>query len=401
MSLVNDVLKDLQTRQATVAHPLAGLQPAAAARRRVSWVGAAVGVLVVVTGLTAWRMDASVRAAAPVAVVPEAATTPGPVDRPPHARTLQLATLTDFAGSRRARPGLAVSPKAVSSRAPTIPSVGSTVSTARPATAGTARPSIDATPTTVVPVVAEPAPERPVVAVSTAVRSVVEPPKTAEYAAADNPRVAAAATDDAEATRVVVQRADAGSPAERALARAIEHQAAGDVADATEALAAAVNLDPGHTEAWRRLAAIRLGAGDVDEAVAALRRGMASADEPHELRLMLARVLVDAGRNAAALSVLNPTVASPAPYPALAALRAAVLQREGRHEEAAELYETLTVLTPGEGSLWVGLAIARESLGAPAEALTAYRRASAVVSIAPSLARYADQRVAALETRSP
>ena len=79
MSLVNDVLKDLQKRQVAAGHPLAGLEPANAVRRRVPWLTAVIASLVVVTGLTAWRMDASVSAAAPgvaEAVAPLAVTNP-------------------------------------------------------------------------------------------------------------------------------------------------------------------------------------------------------------------------------------------------------------------------------------------------------------------------------------
>ncbi|MCC2656161.1 MAG: biosis protein MshN [Panacagrimonas sp.] len=81
-----------------------------------------------------------------------------------------------------------------------------------------------------------------------------------------------------------------------------------------------------------------------------------------------------------------------------AALRAAALQRLGRHAEAAEAYAALTTRDPIEPAHWVGLAISLEREQRPEPARIAYRRALQSDRLAPSLRAFAQDRVTALET---
>ena len=81
-----------------------------------------------------------------------------------------------------------------------------------------------------------------------------------------------------------------------------------------------------------------------------------------------------------------------------AALRAAALQRLGRHAEAAEAYAALTTRDPVEPAHWVGLAISLEREQRPEPARIAYRRALQSDRLAPSLRAFAQDRVTALET---
>lgn len=78
------------------------------------------------------------------------------------------------------------------------------------------------------------------------------------------------------------------------------------------------------------------------------------------------------------------------------ALRAAALQRLGRHVDAAALYRSLTLTDPNEAGHWVGLAISLEGQQRRDEAGAAYRRALESPGLAPTLQKYARQRLAAL-----
>lgn len=81
-----------------------------------------------------------------------------------------------------------------------------------------------------------------------------------------------------------------------------------------------------------------------------------------------------------------------------AALRAAALQRLGRHAEAAEAYGSLSRRDPEQVTHWVGLAISLEALDRGSEAGMAYRRALVDPRLAPSLRAFAQTRLKAMES---
>jgi Flp pilus assembly protein TadD len=109
----------------------------------------------------------------------------------------------------------------------------------------------------------------------------------------------------------------------------------------------------------------------------------------------MARDALSRGDPAAALSVLGP--ASSDRDTETAALRAAALQRLGRHVEAADAYRGLTRGDPAEPGHWVGLAISLEGQRKREEARIAYRRALQSSQLAPSLRAFAQTRATALE----
>lgn len=78
-------------------------------------------------------------------------------------------------------------------------------------------------------------------------------------------------------------------------------------------------------------------------------------------------------------------------------LRAAALQRLGRHDEAASTYRRLTASDASEAGHWVGLAISLEGLERRDEARAAYRRALESSRLARPLQQFAQQRLAAPE----
>lgn len=99
---------------------------------------------------------------------------------------------------------------------------------------------------------------------------------------------------------------------------------------------------------------------------------------------------------AAALSILSSTDA--ARDVESAALRAAALQRLGRHAEAADAYAALTARDPSEPGHWVGLGISLERVQRRDQARMAYRRALQSDRLAPSLRAFAQDRATVLET---
>ncbi len=108
-----------------------------------------------------------------------------------------------------------------------------------------------------------------------------------------------------------------------------------------------------------------------------------------------ARDALSRGDPAAALEALEP-VGSDRDVES-ASLRAAALQRLGRHLEAADAYRGLTHGDPAEPGHWVGLAISLEGQQKREEARIAYRRALQSPQLAPSLRAFALSRVTVLE----
>lgn len=109
----------------------------------------------------------------------------------------------------------------------------------------------------------------------------------------------------------------------------------------------------------------------------------------------IARDALSRGDPAAALAILGPAEA--ARDSETASLRAAALQRLGRHGDAADAYRGLTHSDPSEPGHWVGLAISLEGQRKREEARIAYRRALQSSQLAPSLRAFAQTRVTALE----
>jgi Flp pilus assembly protein TadD len=73
-----------------------------------------------------------------------------------------------------------------------------------------------------------------------------------------------------------------------------------------------------------------------------------------------------------------------------------VLQRLGRHGEAAEAFRAALAAAPVNGGAWAGLGISLEALGRRPEAVEAFKRSLAAASPGSSLAGFAEQRLRAL-----
>ena len=75
---------------------------------------------------------------------------------------------------------------------------------------------------------------------------------------------------------------------------------------------------------------------------------------------------------------------------------AALFQKQGHHEEAAELYKTLLQRSKTHSLFWLGLAISSEQIAKPGEALFAYQQAVTLGDLARNIKEYAETRINAL-----
>ena len=100
---------------------------------------------------------------------------------------------------------------------------------------------------------------------------------------------------------------------------------------------------------------------------------------------------------AAALEVLNGIRNSDPGNSEIQAMRGTVLQRLGRHADAAEAFKASLRGEPQNGAAWVGLGISLESLGRKSEAADAFKHAAATGTLGPETRAYAEQRARQLQ----
>jgi MSHA biogenesis protein MshN len=135
----------------------------------------------------------------------------------------------------------------------------------------------------------------------------------------------------------------------------------------------------------------------IEDALRHLQEGVAANPSYAPFAVALARIHVDRRNYDEALQVLEQSGPAAKASPDYHALRAAVLQRQGRHAEAAEAYRQALNIGAQTGTSWVGLGISLEALGQRPEAAEAFRRGIATGALAPDVRAYADQRLSHLQ----
>lgn len=191
------------------------------------------------------------------------------------------------------------------------------------------------------------------------------------------------------------------SPAEQAAAayrEGMKLSEAGRLSEAAARFNAALQADPDYHAGREALAAALLRSGRTAAAEDALREGMQRSPEHLAYVKRYANLRLAQNDTLGALASLH---AAPAPDlradPDFHALLAAVEQRANNHAAAAEAYRELVAVRPDRGIWWVGLGISLEQMQQPAEALAVYRRARAAGGLPPQVAQYVTERIQALE----
>jgi tetratricopeptide (TPR) repeat protein len=199
-----------------------------------------------------------------------------------------------------------------------------------------------------------------------------------------------------------------------AYAEAEERAAHGEVAEAMSALQRAAQEDPGSVQIWTRLGAVsclRSAAGrgtstvegafhraeSIDPRYAPLWRERARCHLRGEPDREQAATTTPAEREAAALEASGKAVALDPDDVEAAAVRATLLLRNGRADEARRLMEALTIRTPTSAESF--LALFDFGLAAKDEAL-AQRAGERVLALAPRLASRVEAELPALRPRA-
>jgi MSHA biogenesis protein MshN len=372
MSLLNQMLQDLDSRRATVG-PKSGLpnevRPLPAARR--SNAPLIVGVGVALSALVLWFAWQLADAPAPPGRQDEA-----PVTVPPSLPTPPpLAVVV---------PGLPPSPlvpvPAGVVEAAVVPPAAPVV----PAEDDEARLRLT-TSLRLLPE-REPSPERRA--------APVVPPKAAMPPAAAAPVASPPAKPSG--AMLIEKTVSSGSPHERAEAeyrKAVAVLNAGRLNEAIDGLRSALKQDGAHSPARQLLFKLLIENKRLDDAAELLREGLQLQPAQLSWAMSLGRLQVDRGDLPGAWQTLQrslPFAAGSADYQGFAAH---VLQRLGRSKEAVEHYQNATRLAPAEGRWWLGLGLVLEADGHAAEARDALLRARASGTLSAELISLVDQKL--------
>lgn len=355
MSLINQVLRDLDQRHADAPGRPAAVRPLPAERPTAPWTGRLVPWVLAAGGLAASAWLWSLRERPMPAVV----------DPPPNPASAPTAVATDVTAP--------ASTPVVIAAAPAASMVASRASDPGPAdiAASHAGPAASA----IAPQTEAPAVPRPRV------------PRPAPVPLRD--KAQARSTGNIE-SRAPVRTAHARAEAEYQRALSLREQGRPD--DAAAAYASALREEPGFVPARQGLAGLWIAQGRADEAKTLLSAGLALQPSHPGLAMMYARLLAEQGelQHAAAVLQYVPVLGASAQE---LGWRAAILQRLGRHAEACELFAAALRIVPNNGVWWMGLGLSLAADGRNDEARDAFQRARRSGTLSPELTHYVEQRI--------
>lgn len=346
MSLINKMLKDLESRQdgsGTRSPPIVyeDLQAARAGERPARrWPAGAVviiGLALIAGAALGWFfLDRPVTAPPPVAATPPPAVVePAPVQPP----------------------AVEVPAKRVQPPAPVVARA---------------------------PVVRPPAREKPLMA--------LPPPAPVNRAPKPLPVVAAAPVARPGQMEKVVKPPEAGEVTEAAYREAAAFMQQGRMEEAEARLRAVLGQNPAHAASRELLVGVLLQRGARDDARQQLETGIAQSPGHAVFYSLLARLYVDAGQEARALTLLESANARLANDVEHQRFLAALYQRAARHGDAVKAYRQVVTLRPYDGRGWLGLGISLEAMEQWKDAATAYQRALAGQGLDDRLSEYVRQR---------
>ncbi len=379
MSLLNNVLRDLQNRGAFGLPPLTGLQPVADIpdrHHKRTLLLPALAVLSIAAAIVVWRPIIDGRGVLSFAsIMSDAATQPESSPQTDAEMSPQVEPTSAAAGDDL-RDIFAVDSSSNEGPAPRDDDVAELVADAALASAEVVEAPLAVEQS-------HPAAELPVVAESLAV--------TQSAATKES-----AAVIESPGTTTISRRETDANDTSATVAMALAAMRSSDLYTAERLFREALAVDSGDSATWSYLYGALVRASKPAAAEKALQQGLVLAKEPVALAKLYARMLLDRGDKDAAVAVLKnyrPTPASDTDYDAFLG---ALLQQRGQYAEAGSIYENLLTAEPNSGSAWIGLAMSHDSLGNRADAMSAFESALRTGSLKTPLARYARRRTAEL-----
>jgi len=350
MSVINQVLRDLEQRHAVDDREAVAGRGLVRAVAPVAGVGRATVLAACAAGLAV--------AAVSIDVFQDWSVTPAAIAAEPQARRPAIVALA--------------SPSSVATPTPTLPPQ---VAAPKPKVGANRRPrGWSAT-------AALDAPPEPAVVGRTKVREPV-----ADGEPLEAPVVAAA-----------IDRQDRPlSPAERAenaFLSGISALRNGHAQEAEGRFRTALDAMPAHVAARQALLGLMLESRRTADAEALMRAGIVANPAQVSFAMVAARLQAQRGDAVGAILTLESVGAPGSGHPEFVALHAAMLQRIGRHGEAAERYSAAIALGNPLPVWHIGRAISLQEIGKETEARSSFRQAIDTGNLTPELRAFAERQL--------
>ncbi|PSW04548.1 tetratricopeptide repeat protein [Photobacterium lipolyticum] len=168
----------------------------------------------------------------------------------------------------------------------------------------------------------------------------------------------------------------------------------GDSKKAIVYLESALKYLPDWITVRQKLSALYYGRGDTREAIAVLQQGLSREGEQPDLRLTLAKLLVNESQQQAALNVL--TREPKQDHNGYLAMRGALAQQLKNNALALDSYQKLVKTEPYDGRWWMGLGIALERSHSLDKAQNAYQQALLMGRVSQQSQQFIQQRLSVL-----
>lgn len=358
MSLINEVLRDLDTRHAAESERK-GLDENIRALPQVPvrpWRKLAPLMLAACAGGAAvwlWLQPTMPPAAPPVVSAP--VDTPAPLAAAPLEPATQTEPRVDSAPALRLDTDISAPPKPALASPPPAPKAIAPVVTAA------AKP------------VAAPAP------------APTAKPATAAPAPHGAPHISKQASDGSGGTQA--------EQAEAEYRRGYAALRRGVAAEAGEAFRAALKLQSGHVNARQALLALLTEQKQWQDVEVLALDGVGIYPQRSDWAMLAARIIFERGDAAGALDTLQQHAAGARQNPDYQIFHALLLQRANRYAEAVTCYQLALAVRPSEGRWWYGLGRALDADRREAEARQAYEKARDSGNLPPDLAQIVDKRL--------
>ena len=160
----------------------------------------------------------------------------------------------------------------------------------------------------------------------------------------------------------------------------------------------ALKQDPAHAGAGQALLGLLLDSGRNGEAEELLRKALDLNPRQPRHAMVLARLEVERGEVTGAINTMVGVLPYVQSDPGFYAFLAALLQREGRHREAADYYRTALRASPGNGVWMMGLGISLRASNQSAEARDVFQRAIDSKQLTPELQEFVERQLRELAT---
>lgn len=401
MSIINKMLQDLDVRNGRAGGEALGGGAIRSVKPESRWklgrnAVILIGLLVVALAAAWWLQQRDAAAVAARAAMPA---------KPAAPVAATAAPLAPITGAAPAAPAVAAAPVV----APVaVAPVASAAAQAPPTVlAQVAASPPKAQPTPVLPAVPmqtagtpqavrPPAPAAPQPATQAAPRPLAFANASGEAVKPASPAPPPAKPTVASAKPAAGKTYSTGQQAANWLAEAVALDQQGRHEEAKAPLQRSLAANPLDVPARRMLAQMLLDTHQAEAARTLLAEGQKLLPEQTEFGLTLARLKADSGDIKGAIQAMEAVQTATRDEPQARALLAALLLRDERYDDAVKHYLVALRSDPANTSWLVGVGVALEGVGKPADAAQAYRRASDATTLTPEVAHFLSDRLTRL-----